>query len=251
MKIKLKSVIVISALCVSSFVFAESYNFDLGANVGRFDVDDTNVKQSSYGFEGAYYFNEVLTENVPLAEAAYLGKNSNVNASIGHFSQDSVSGDNYNAGVEFFIPESFLYVAGGISRATYDLKRSNAKWTDNDWYANIGITPIDGLLVATSYAHDQGYDANIYAKYVTDIGGDQYVNIEARYEDGDFGDAKHLIGDYYFDSSFSVGAGVFREGSNAYLLRARKFFGEPFSVDLTYIGGESSKYLSLGADFRF
>ena len=246
---KLKIIVATCALIASGVAVADSYKAEVGAKVFRNDVDGAPDKFTAYGVDGKYYFNDVQTNNLPLAEAAYIGKNSNIFADALHIPKKSylASGDVYNVGVEFYIPESFLYVAGGVQRFEADGARS-----DNDWFTTVGITPIDGLRVTTSYYHDEGYDANVRAKYVTEIGGGHFINVEAEVADTDDGTYKEVGGDFYFDNTFSVGGSIADTGAeNAYTVRSRKFFTERFSGEVSYTDYDSGNQILAGVDFRF
>jgi len=245
---KLKMIVAACALVASGVVLADSYQTELNADATRVDSDSTKDKTTSYNVGGSYYFNAVKTDNVPLAESAYLGKNSNVFASANLFpKQNGISSNQaYTLGAEFYIPESFLYVSAGGSHSTL------SHVDNNDWFTTVGITPIDGLLITTEYAHNAGYDANIHAKYVTDIGGGQFVNLEAGATDADHGTDAHIGGDFYFDKTFSVGGDIENYRSdNAYTLRARKFFTDTFSGQLSYKNAPDGNTLTVGLSARF
>ena len=244
---KVKTLVAISALLASGAAIADSYQSQVGARAWRGDFDGVSSKTNVYGIAGAYYFDAVKTTNVPLAEAAFLGKNSDVHAQAVHTSQPGPDVNNYDVGAEFFIPESFLYVDAGVQQSKIKGGR-----TDNDWYTSVGITPIDGLLVSTSYAHDEGYDPNIKAKYVTALGAGEFINVEAQYVDGDNYTYKSVGADYYFDNTFSVGGELSNIYSdNSYTVRTRKFFTEAFSGDLAYTDAPDGNIISAGVSVRF
>jgi Putative general bacterial porin len=247
---KLMKVMGLCGAFLSVAAVAEPYKAELNVQASQVDVDERNAKSTTYGGLGTFYFDAVETVNVPLAEAAYLGKNSNIYAGAFHTSWNDdefmLDADIYNVGAEFFIPENFLYVSAGATRSNYDDDN------DSDWYTSIGLTPIDGLLVTTAYTHDEGYDPNINAKYVTAIGNGQFINLEASFEDADEGNNIFIGGDFYMDSSLGIGARVGRlDETNAYELRARKFFSEKFSGNITYRSQEAFDTISLGVQLRF
>lgn len=246
MKLNVKNIITVCALVVSGAAAADSYQVDLEALASHTKIDGFDSKVKTYGLGGAYYFNAVSTINVPLAEAAFLGKNSNIYAGA---LRSSWSGEHFNSylvGAEFYIPENFLYVNAGARRVTGN------NVTDNDWHATVGITPLDGLLVTTSYYGDEGYDANISAKYVMGIGSENFVNVEATLMDTDSGTFKELGGDFYIDTSFSVGGAVSELNSdNTYTLRTRKFFSEQISGELSYEDAPDTNTITAGVSVRF
>jgi len=245
---KLELIFAAAAIATSGFVMADAYKVDVGASAMRWDTDMLNSSLNSYDVNGKYYFNLVKTDNLPLAEAAYLGKNSNAflalerNYGHGYLVDSKV----YSGGVEFYIPQNFFYVKVEGVHQRYDNS------SDSRAITTVGLTPIDGLRLTTSWDSDESYHANIDAKYVTAIGNDQYINVEASLADTDFGTYKLIGGDYYFDNSFSVGAEVSDDelGTN-YLVRTRKFFSEQFSGDLTYADTKFGDVIAVGVNFRF
>ncbi|MET0355589.1 MAG: putative porin, partial [Cellvibrio sp.] len=151
---KLKLLVAALGVAVSGFAIADSYQAEVSAGASRTDYSDFVGDVDRYNLEGKYYFNSVNTANVPLAEAAYLGKNSNVFASvIDEHNKHTNSSQHYRIGAEFYIPENFLYVQAGV------IRNSSGTSRESDWFTAVGITPIDGLLLTTMYVHDAGYDA--------------------------------------------------------------------------------------------
>ncbi|RYY73188.1 MAG: putative porin [Gammaproteobacteria bacterium] len=244
---KLKLFVAALGLAVSGFTVADSYQTEISGGFARFDIDGED-KLDTYNLRGVYHFKAVDTTNLPLAEASYLGKNSNVFADVIDIpKQDGMpSVQYYQVGAEFYIPENFLYVKGGVARTT------TKGYRDNDWFTSIGITPIEGLLLTTDYYHDEGYDANIHAKYVTDIGNGQFVNVEAGIADEDEGTAITVGGDYYIDRTFSIGAEVSdADDDTSYTVRSRKFFTENFSGKVSYTDSDNENVINLGLAVRF
>jgi hypothetical protein len=244
---KFKLFILAFGIAASGVAIADSYQSEISVGATRIDENGIKSKFDSYDLQGVYHFNAVNTANLPLAEAAYLGKSSNVFAGVMDFPRQdgSPSYQRYAVGAEFYIPEHFLYVrAGGYSDAF-------GSHHNNDWFTTVGLMPIDGLLVTTAYNHDEGYDANINAKYVTQIGG-QFINVEAGVKDADRGTTFTIGGDYYVDNSFSVGGNIVdADYGNEYTLRTRKFFSESFSGELSYTDTPDGNIVNAGLAFRF
>ena len=245
---KLKLITAVTGLLLSSLTLAESYRADIGLAATRYDDNLYNSDTKDYNLLGAYYFKAVQTDNRPLAEAAFLGQSSNIFADV--YDRPGQHGvphlNSFSVGTEIYIPENFLYVQAGVVR------RSSNYSDRDDWFTTVGITPIDGLLLTTSYSNDAGYDANLEAKYVTDIGGGQFINLQAAVVDLDDGTLVSAGGDYYFDRTFSVGGMITDyDGSTDYTLRTRKFFSENFSGDLAYTDTDGGNEVTLGVNFRF
>ena len=245
---KLKLLVVSFGLAASGVVFANTYQSEVGATAARWDENGANHTVNNHILEGKYYFNLVNTANLPLAEAAYLNKSSNVFAALSrNFGKgNSTDFNKLLGGVEVYIPENFLYVKVEASRSKFD------SYSNHDSTATIGITPLDGLRVTTSWELENSYDANISAKYVTAIGSGQFINAEATVADTSFGTYKAIGGDFYIDTSFSVGAEVSDDdmGTN-YTARTRKFFGEQWSGNFSYTDAEYGNKVAVGVDFRF
>jgi len=248
---KLKSLILALSVASSGVAIADSYRGEVGINASRINSEFFDSDSKYYGLTGAYYFSPVKTDAVPLAEAAYLGQNSNI---FGQYinvpSQHSFpKTEGYVAGAEIYIPESFLYVRGGASHYKIDAPHNN----NNDWFVSVGVTPIKGLLVTTSYSDDAGYNPNIRAKYVTDIGSGHFINVEAEVADIDhLGTTSILGGDFYFDETFSLGGEIqHAKNNNFYELRARKFFTQAVSGGIALEDGENENAVTVDVSFRF
>lgn len=245
---KLKLVLATSLLATSCFSIAEAYQAEVTGIAARSDLDGINSKVNTYGVEGKYYFKPVNTDNVPLAEAAYLGKNSNAFVSFVKSYARGYAGDskNYSGGVEVYIPENFVFIKVEGVHSKYDSS------SDSSVNTTLGLTPLDGLRVTTSWNSDEGYHANLDAKYVTALGNGQFINVEAGVADTDFGTHTMIGGDYYFDNTFSVGAEVSDDKySTDYLIRTRKFFTESFSGELNYADTDFGNVVALGVSYIF
>lgn len=243
---KLKLFFAATALITSGFAIADAYQSEVGLLASRWDVNGAN--SNNYEVNGKYYFNLVKTDNLPLAEAAYLGKSSNVFAALGrNYGHGYLANSKiYSGGVEVYIPENFLYVKVNAAHYSYDND------SDNNVVTTIGLTPLDGLRVATSWNSDEGYHANIAAKYVTAIGSGQFINLEASVADTDFGTNKSIGGDFYIDNTFSVGAEISDDNLGTdYTVRTRKFFNEQFSGELSYTDANVGNEVALGVNYRF
>lgn len=236
---KLKHLIATGLLCGSSVALAQSYQFEVGGGLTHVDPDAGNSDTQVYG-HGRYHFTRVQTAQRPLAEAAFLARSSNAYVR-GYDDLDVIQ-----AGAEFYIPDSIFYVAAEVTRVDYPGQARN-----NDWGVKLGLTPIEGLLVWTGYYDEPGYDLNLHAKYVIDLGRNNAVNLEAGFVDYDEDNHAYLMGDFYFDRTFSAGVGYLDDGDDGYLIRTRKFFTEAISAEASYTKSDYADQLSLGASFRF
>ncbi len=245
---KFKYICAATLLATSGLAIADAYQAELNADATRWDLNGINSSANNYDINGKYYFNPVKTTNLPLAEAAYLGKNSNVFFALDRNYGHGYAGDSkaYSGGVEVYIPENFVYIKVEGTHNSYDHDSDNSATT------TLGLTPLDGLRVTSSWNSDEGYHANIEAKYVTALGNGQYINVEAGFADTDFGTYKMIGGDYYFDNTFSVGAEISDDDTGtSYLVRTRKFFSEEFSGYVSYADTDAGNIAAVGVSLRF
>ena len=136
----------------SGIAVADTYQSEISASASGVDWNAPNDDTKRYNISGRYHFNPVDTANVPLAEAAFLGKNSSIYADVsrqqtevtvhdmdgkklGNFSAPALN--TYKAGAEFYIPESFLYIAGSVSQSKSSSRSDGnvffSGYTKNDW----------------------------------------------------------------------------------------------------------------------
>lgn len=252
----LSAIVGISCLSHLAYSADSSYNAELSATYGQSDVDGFDEADSSiYGINGAYYFSGVNTRNHPLAEAAFLEKSSNVYASWVRNDYDGDWGDLdvTTIGVDFYIPDTMLFLGAGVLQHDIDEEGANDK--DSHWFAKVGITPVDGLLVWSQFYEDVDISDhwNINAKYVIPLAGETAINLVASHADWDDQDSQTNVGaDYYFNRNFSLGAGyTFADEDDGYELRARHFFNDSFSVQAAYTAFDYEDAWLVGASVRF
>lgn len=247
---KKHSFIIMLSSAVSAAAMADSYQGEVSFGATRVNSEFLESDGKSYALSGSYYFSPVEVGSFPLAEAAYLGQKSRVYGSYLNVpSQNGFpSANGYAVGMEIYIPENFVYFQLGASR----YKMRDPYNSNNDWSASVGLTPINGLLVSTSYSQDAGYNPNVYAKYVTEVGG-QYINLEAGVADTDGSGTLSLIGgDYYFDETLSLGGKLQHSNDeDLYELRVRKFFTSSFSGGVILEDGEEENSVTVNLSLRF
>jgi hypothetical protein len=187
-------------------------------------------------FRGAYYFSQVTTDSKPLAESAFLGKNSNINFGYADFESDDFDAqDSSFVSISYYIPNSIFFTSVSYSEDE----------DENDATLNLGISPIDGLLITTQHDKDADeYNENLYAKYVVLLNGDQALNLEASVEKNEWADRNDylLLGDFYFTRYFSIGAAFSDDDvGNTYGLTMQHFFAENVSVKAEYYRVDTTK----------
>jgi hypothetical protein len=214
----------------------------------------------------------VDTKNHPLAEAAFIEKASNLYIDLGNF-EFKEAGDRLDLyersiGIDFYIPNTMFYLGAGVNEIKGKYTYPNgggtvsSKW-DSEWFVKAGIAPVTGLLVWTEFTEDVDVSDqwNINGKYVIPLSGEQALNIEASYEKSDIRYAEDIITgavDYYLDRNLSIGAGFVNESysgnSNSntdYFIRARNFFTDKISAELSYADGDYENSLMIGGTIRF
>lgn len=278
MKLKLLPAIIAAAgFLTAPFVFSATYQAEISAAYA--DVDSSfNMDGYFAGLEGVYYFSPVDTKNHPLAEAAFIEKANNVYVDLGayEFKEAGTQLDIYqrSIGIDFFIPNTMFYLGAGVNetKTKYSWPSSgnleggsgSSDW-DSIWFVKAGIAPVTGLLVWSEFTEDVDVSDqwNINGKYVIPLSGEQALNVEASYKHSDRGYIDDVITgtvDYYLDRNLSLGAGfvntsfdssVNSDATTDYFVRARNFFTDNISADLTYSDGDYESSLMLGATIRF
>lgn len=254
-----KTILSATLFMVSGLTTANTYNseLELGYVDNGFSILDATQplpETTSIYISGRYHFTDVDTTNKPIAEAAFLQKRSYINAGYTDWDIDIANGANgniQNIGFGFYIPKTMFYVGAQHLRFDYDTSDS-----DNNTRYELGITPIEGLLLSTvHYEELDDYEANIHAKYVRTLAGDTAINLEAGFTDvEDESASTYLAADYYFTSQFSVGASVkdYEDGSD-YSIRSRYFINDKFAIsgEFTSDGEIDENAFSIGASLRF
>ncbi|MEN0039163.1 MAG: putative porin [Cellvibrio sp.] len=277
MKIKLLPTIIAAAgFLTAPFALSATYQSEISAAYADIDVSNDSEEGYFVGLEGTYYFSPVDTKNHPLAEAAFIEKASNLYIGLGNF-EFKEAGDRLDIyqrsiGVDFYIPNTMFYLGAGVneikSKYTWPAEGNfaggtdSSKW-DSTWFVKAGVAPVTGLLVWTEFTEDIDVSDqwNINGKYVIPLSGEQALNIEASYEKSDISYAEDTITgtvDYYLDRNLSLGAGFVNVSYNSdedsttdYFVRARNFFTDNISAELTYTDGDYESSLMLGGTIRF
>ncbi|MFC3117128.1 putative porin [Cellvibrio fontiphilus] len=272
MKMKLLSSIVAAVGLVGApLALAANYQAEVSAAYEDIDYADSNGEGKFIGLEGKYYFAPVNTSEHPLAEAAFIEKASNVYLQLGteEYKFGGEKSDLYGRviGADFYIPNTIFFLGAGVaevkSKAPASLGQSY-DW-ESAWFVKAGVAPIEGLLVWSEFTEDIDVNDewNINGKYVLPLRGEQALNLEASYEKSKLGWADDTItmsADYYIDRHLSLGAGfvntsydssVADNADTDYFVRARNFFTDKASLELSYVDGEFENSLLVGGTIRF
>lgn len=227
----------------SSYVLADTYNFEMELNGLKSDAD-MNEKRDIYGLSGTFYFISVDDSFGPVAEAAFLNKASFLSASFNDISVDSTSvdtdGDLQGLSGSAVLANRFIFQAGYIQQ-----KIDSDIITDEDVYSvGLGfyIDDLTSLILEyqqTDLENISGTfnDVSLNLKSIVEIGDARWVTGRASIGISQRAGANTVInlgteGDYYFSERFSFGVSLnlleanSGAGSTTYGLGA-KFFITP------------------------
>jgi len=262
----MKKIFLATAIAALSISAAQAYQAEVNGDVTYKSTDVPGDRSETFGIgaKGTYYFNAVQAKNGPLAEAAFIERATNVNASYGYGQNDflDTKDHTFKVGGEIYIPNTDFYASANISRA----KEEGAKSNGGEYSAEVGLLPMTNLLVAVGVAgpysshHDES-NPTIRAKYLTKLNNND-VNLEGHAQFGDTISKYGVSGDYYLDRTLSVGASYNLETKDHFDdqysvgINARKFIAENISVQGGLnIGSNHAGYddfgLNVGGTYRF
>ncbi|TVZ38150.1 putative general porin [Alteromonadaceae bacterium 2753L.S.0a.02] len=229
-------------LVATGVCWADPYIGEVEAHAGRVDA---NSNTNYIGGSATLYLQAVDTTGLPLAEAAFLNRATDIYAYLTFFDSDYDDGQNMGVGGEVYFPHTMFYAAASFNRTDADSGKNDS------WTITGGITPAENLRLTTSYTEDAGYDPNIDAKYVLLLPGEQSLNLEAGFYDDDV-NSYNAGFDFYLNNSTSAGAALSDSGSQtSYTFRGRHFFNPSFYVDAQYTTADSSDEVTVKAGLRF
>ncbi|MFT7559954.1 MAG: hypothetical protein ACI93R_001869 [Flavobacteriales bacterium] len=239
-----KKLLAVSTVLMSAnTVLADDYQFEVGGSYTNVS-DDNDTDTDFTSITGKYYLSQVDTTGLPLAEAAFLQRSSSIQALLA----DSENATAVALGGSFFVPGDMFYVGANVIRTSYD---NNVVEDDSTYNITAGITPIEGLLLTTSYNEDVDYDANISAKYVKTLSGGRAINLIGAYQDVE-GGFLTAGGDYYFNSRTSLGVLTSNsDDDTTWQIRGKHFVTDALFVGGAYTDSDSASALTLEAGMRF
>ncbi len=264
----MKKIFLATAIAALSISAAQAYQVELNGNGNYQSVDVPGGSSEIFGLDanGTYYFNQVSGRSGPLAEAAFVERASNVNASYSYAKNDDVNVkvNDFNLGGEFYVPNSDFYAAASIGR-NYTKYKGFKSVGETNYTAEVGLLPITNLLIAVGVAgvnsnNNDETDPTIRAKYLTKLNNND-VNLEGNAQFGDNSDHYGVSGDYYLDRTLSVGASFdlntfdHADDDYAFGVNARKFIAQNISVQGGVNVGKISDHdtfgLNVGGTYRF
>ncbi|MBE0484182.1 MAG: putative porin [Bacterioplanes sp.] len=227
----------------SSFAFAgmaqaQDYQVEVGASYLDMDGDETILM-----LDATYYLEQVSTSAKPLAEVAFLGRNSNLSLSFSNYDEADVNGFSFDG--EFWFDD--FYVAVGYDDVD----------GDSDISARLGYMLQDGALVYVGIDDEEFADENTYilgAKYVANLGGN-FVNLEGELLTNDGDNAIALAADYFVNHEMSIGLRVEESDvsgvDTTWGVGARYFFMPNMSAELEYTTQDSANTIGFRLAARF
>lgn len=266
------------ALAVCGALFAgqaQAYKYQIDLDYQHYDWDDANLDQGAFGLTGTAYFDPVDVKNYPLQEAAFLSQSKNLYAAYAYNYIDYTQGtdetnldiNHFMGGFEYFNRTSGLYVNAQLGRSTLnqEIFELNEKVDEGEtnvthYLAEVGFMPNNHLLFAAGVTgakgngeHDTGL--SLRTKYVMPVNDSQFVNLEAS---GQFDDTDtiNLYADFYFDPTWSVGAGYSMEddGENDadfISVRTKKYFNPQLAIGAEIGFGDDLLIAGLTGTYRF
>lgn len=211
---------VVSAFAFAGAAQAQDYQMEAGFSYLDFDTD------TAMGVDFTYHLDKVSTSGKPLAEAAFLGRNSNVSASFD--TEDKSGADTLAVGGEFWFND--IYASAQIADS------------DNGDELNLraGYMLKDGVLAYVGLDDNDSFNENSYLvgiKYVAPMGGN-YVALNGELLTNDGDNLIRLTGDYYVNHSLSVGARIAETDISGvdteFGLGARYFIKPNISAEIEY-----------------
>lgn len=235
------------SLLAASIANASDYQFDVAGLVANRDYDNGD-DSSTLGVGIEFHFVPVDTSKGPLAEAAFINKSSNISAMQYWRESDDFDSDLTIVSGELYIPNTMFYV--GLDYAYLD---GDGDINDDSWTLTAGLTPIENLLVTTSYNEDVDYEPNVAAKYLFGLSNGATLVANGRFVSVDNGDDTISAGlDYYFNRYTGVGFNITdTEGNQTTEVHIKHFFLEDAYAGLSYSENDYTDTIAISGGFRF
>lgn len=254
MAIAVRALAVLVTATLASPVVSEDYRAEARASVAR--ADNPGPDGKSYGLYGTYYFGDVDADNVPLAEAAFLGRDSMISL---EGVRSGVDGDyrtysrlDSDVYISTGVP---LFLSAGVTRyetLNYDPDTFEpVEGHDTAWDAAIGVVPIDGLRIATRFYEHGDYDPNVDVKYVGALANGRWFGFGVNLQKPDQGEVYWgVTADYFPNRTLRLGA-AFEDGYQTLWLVAEKFITPRASLLFAYVESTLADGWRLEAAWRF
>lgn len=274
------STALLAALAVTGTAQAYQFEVNGGVDYGHVTthVGHDNAEGAGVGGTATIYLKDVDSKKGPLAEAAFLNQASSITGGYKYLQSDGNVGTGdekvhqLSAGGEFYVPSSLIglgdavtfYAAGDATRTKTESLPDNGF----DFNAEVGLIPNQlsfGTLLLTAGVtgyhdnQDSELDPTFRAKLLTkfyqnDVNLEGHVQLGGNGKNNQFGNKYNIIGvngDFYADSTFSVGAGYERVLVNGahdpfkVSFNARKFLMDNLSVQAGVSYGKNDTSVSI------
>jgi hypothetical protein len=230
-----------ASVSTAAIAQAQDYQIEGGLSYSTTSFDAANNSPTAIKLDGTYHTESVSTSGVVLNEAAFVGRNNNINAAYTQNDSDTGadSTDATDIGVEWWFEN--IYAAANMQ--------------DTDGFGTntiqLGYMLQENTLVAlVMQTGDQAEDGmGLRAKYVGDN-----TNLEAMYVDTDGNTATAFGGDYYFSDTLSAGlmladSDAATDGTTT--ISVKNFFTPVISGELDYAMTGDDSTTTLRAAMRF
>ena len=205
------------------------------------DVDFLKVDSyNTFSIKGTHYFDAVSTKDTAWAEAAFMGRKTNVNASYINYDGDAFG---INLGGEYFADDFY----GALELNFVDVDNGDS---DTNFSGQVGYFFAENWLVAlTGQSEDFSDNLGIRTKYVAVLGDDQFVNFEANYSDAS--EDVTVMADYYWTAQSSIGIAASSADGYEFGIKAQHFFKPSIAVRVMYEALEGDDAITIGLTGRF
>lgn len=221
---------------------ASTYQFDAG--LSNYKWQDNGYNENEIEIDGTYYFTPVSSEGVPLAEAGFMGRHSNINGYVYRSTDSDYSG--YGVTGELWADELYASV-------TNYANDGNAV---NEFA--LGYSPKPGVLFSARHAENRCCDQTSYtlgAKYVGTLLGDHSVGVNTEYERREGDDFVNVDFNYYVTPAFSLllsgGTNNSATQDDLFGIGSRYFFTQRLNAEVFFnkVGNEKLTLVRLGMRF--
>ncbi|MGX5173229.1 putative porin [Aliikangiella sp. IMCC44653] len=231
-----KTALILGLAVLSGSVLADNYQSQVDLDL--FDSEGNQV----INLAGSYYFDSVSTNSTPWAEAAFTGRNSNVAASYTDF-----DGDASAIGImgEFMGDASNnLYASIGAVNI-----KADGQGSETVLVGELGYFVAKNWLVSVQASDESSSPIFLKTKYVGELGGGQFFNVEASIDDAD--NDIHLAGDFYFNPQTSAGVSLSDAEGYDYGVNFQHFFSPSIALKVGYDSTDFGDTTSIGLTARF
>ena len=217
---------VAAGVAAASPASAEDFNIEMQLSHDAASYDNASNSDAT-AFNATYYFDPVITDGVPVPEAAFVTRKSYLNASMARADSGVAEGDVMVANVGYHVPNTIFFGRVGLVRDDFP-----GAGNDTSWNGTVGIVPVPRLFFGSDF-HEDGYDPNITARYAGKLPNGRWFSASVSAVDPDVGDS--VVGfqaDYYLDG-FALGGG-FSSGADRWNVRFDKGLPNGFGLLLRY-----------------